>query len=186
MDPIFSKLVVSIHEAGHAIANHFFGRATEKIVLTFQPDSNEWHGETHAVPPKAPPQIRNNFTFGSAATVEPPDFSPLAAECVIAAAGYFAQVLKTGRDSRPDLLLSVNQDWSSLLSWLFDKRLVTEKPEPPVAVTTGGDLAGLPIPPWAFSTGDQRAYCRAWDLMEMHFPKSVFPDVQTDFEQMLI
>ena len=71
MDPIFSKLVVSIHEAGHAIANHFFGRATEKIVLTFQPDSNEWHGETHAVPPKAPAQFRTNFTFGSTATVEP-------------------------------------------------------------------------------------------------------------------
>jgi len=94
--------------------------------------------------------------------------------------------MKTGRNSRPDLLLSVTQDWSSLLGWLFVKRLVTEKPELPVAVITGGDLAGLPIPPRAFSSGDQRAYCSVWDQMEMRFPKNMFADVHTDFEQKLI
>lgn len=183
MSPIFNKLDVAIHEAGHAVCNHFFGRATEKIVLTFRPALNEWHGETHAVPPKV--RFRTNFSFGPAAPVEPPDISPLAAECVIAAAGYFAQVLKTGREVRPDLLLSVIQDWPSLLGWLYDKRLVTEKPEFPMAVTAGGKLACFTIPSRAFSSGDQTAYCSVWDNFEKIRPRLLFPADHAAFEKRL-
>lgn len=58
MSPIFNKRDVAMHESGHAVCNHFFGRATENIVLTFRPALNEWHGKTHAVPPKVPARIR--------------------------------------------------------------------------------------------------------------------------------
>ena len=186
MESVFSKFDVAIHEGGHAVCNHFFGLATEKIVLTFQPELNEWHGKTHAVPQEAPVRIRTSFSFGAAVPAEPPDFSPLTAQCVIAAAGYFAQVLKAGRDSSPDLQLSDMQDWTGLLGWLFDKRLVTQKPELRVEVTTSGKLDYLSIPSRAFSSGDQRTYCNIWDIFEKLHPKDSFLGEHVPFEQRLI